>query len=231
VESAVTTKVETRAHPKDKKESKDPHSQAGLAPAHRQQDHQQPGKSEAGKRQGHERQGHDLQDAHDRQADNHGQREYQPEERHYAQHAPRYENRNTRERKDRDQRSIDDGVQRSQTAQRAGRDHVEQGFREPVRRESMQRYDSRDERYDHKSDSRSPVDSRNAESTRVSSNNKKGFVARILDYKPPALIKYGLMAFAVVVMVAVSVAKPRWWRFLWQNRPVNRNSIVHSPVQ
>jgi|GEM_PF-217730 len=200
VESAVTTKVETRAHPKDKKESKDPHSQAGLAPAHRQQDHQQPGKSEAGKRQGH-----GLRDVHDRQTDNRGQREYQPEERHYAQHAPSYESRSTRERNDRDQQPIDDGMQRSQTAQRPGRDHVEQWFREPVRRESMQRYDSRD---DHKSDSRSPVDSHSAESTRASSNDKKGLVARILDYKPPALIKYGLMAFAVVVMVAVSVAKP-----------------------
>ncbi len=91
----------------------------------------------------------------------------------------------------------------------------ERNWRRADRYEPAARYGSSDERaeasYNH--DPRSNAESdgvafRSAPDVEAQSENKKGFVDKVLDFQMPAAVKYSLMALAIAAMVAVSLLKP-----------------------
>lgn len=130
----------------------------------------------------------------------------------YVEDRPRDAYRSGTERQDsRDSRSYAHSDQRDRfRSERTGQqdqrpDRIrrerrpEEGY---IHREEAQRTESR--AY-HETEHVAPL-AGSADSTQSDLN--KGFVARVLDFKMSAPVKYGLMAFAIAVMVAVSLLKP-----------------------
>ncbi len=91
----------------------------------------------------------------------------------------------------------------------AGHQRRSEEFREPLggqrRRVTHDRYA---DRRDPDEQARYEQAVANTAESKLQPEEKKGFVARVLDFKLSAPLKYGLMALAIAVMVAVSFLKP-----------------------